>query len=164
MILIGLHIVLLIGLLFCLYQDLKDRTIHLALFGVILVSTLALNYIIGNNWMNALYSSLFLGVNLLCLFIYVSIKQKKLVNIFNAHLGLGDVLFFLAIIPLFSLRNFILFFISGMLLSMLFHLILNKYQKHATIPLAGYLSLFLISIVLFSVLSSNYSVLKVDLI
>jgi len=164
MILTVLHSVLILNLLSCVYQDVKDRTIHLIWFGLILIITSSINYLIGNNWIDSLFALLFLIVNVSVLFLYISFKNKKKINIFESHLGLGDVLFFVAIIPLFSLRNFVLYFILGMIVSMIFHLLFNKFQKHLTIPLAGYLSLFLISIESYSIITSNYSFLKIDVI
>jgi hypothetical protein len=162
--LIVLHIVVLLGLFGCVYQDVKERTIHVLWFAVIFVATSLINYLLTNDWIDSLYSLLFLAVNISVLFVYVSIKNKRITNIFETHLGLGDVFFFIAIIPLFSVRNFILFFITGMLVSMVLHLAFNTFQKHLTIPLAGYLSLFLISILTYSFISSNYSFLKIDLL
>jgi len=164
MVLTALHIVLILSLLFCVYQDVKDRTIHLVWFGLILITTLSINYLSGNNWIDSLFSMLFLIVNISVLFLYISFKNKKRINIFDKYLGLGDVLFFVTIIPMFSLRNFVLYFILGMIVSMILHLFFNRFQKHLTIPLAGYLSLFLISIESYSIISSNYSFLKIDVI
>jgi multisubunit Na+/H+ antiporter MnhE subunit len=62
-------------------------------------------------------------------------------------IGLGDILFFFAITPLFKLRTFILFFIIGMISSLLLHLLANKFKKQENVPLAGYLSILLISYV-----------------
>jgi len=164
MVLTVLHIVLILSLLFCVYQDVKDRTIHLIWFGLILLTTLSINYLKGNNWADPLFAMLFLTINIGVLFLYVSFKNKKRINIFDNHLGLGDILFFVAIMPLFSLRNFVLYFILGMIVSMILHLFFNRFQKHLTIPLAGYLSLFLISIESYSIITSNYSFLKIDII
>jgi len=159
-----LHIIVLLGLFACVYQDIKDRTIHVLWFVVIFIATGLINYELTNDWIDSVYALLFLIVNISVLFLYTSVKNKRIINIFQSHLGLGDVLFFIAIIPLFSVRNFILFFITGMIVSMILHLLFNTFQKQLTIPLAGYLSLFLISILSYSFISSNYSFLKTDLL
>ena len=159
-----LHTIILLGLFACVYQDIKDRMIHVLWFVVIFSATISVNYVFANNWFDTLLSLIFLGVNVSVLFVYISLKNKKITNILETHLGLGDILFFIAVIPLFSVRNFVLFFILGMFVSMTLHLLFNRFQKHLTIPLAGYLSLFLISILSYSFISSNYSLLKTDLL
>ena len=62
-------------------------------------------------------------------------------------IGLGDVLFFLAITPLFNLKTYILFFIIGMIFSLVIHISVNAIKKQKTVPLAGYLSIILIVLI-----------------
>ena len=59
---------------------------------------------------------------------------------------MGDVLFFLAITPLFGSTNYVLFFITGMFLSALFHGLISLKKKAGTIPLAGYLAMYLVAL------------------
>lgn len=59
-------------------------------------------------------------------------------------MGLGDVLFFVAVIPFFSSYNYILFFITGMLFSILGFLVIKLVVKTDLVPLAGLLALYLI--------------------
>jgi hypothetical protein len=125
--------------------------------------TIFYSFLNGGIYINEIIFSLFfLLVNILVLFVYVSLKLKKQTNIFKHYFGWGDLLFLIAIIPLFSTQNYILFFISGMLLSMLFHLTLNRFQKHLNIPLAGYLSLYLSALLVFAYF--NPSLLKSNLL
>jgi hypothetical protein len=56
---------------------------------------------------------------------------------------------------LFMDRNFILFFITGMLFSGLFHLLLVSAKKQAKIPLAGYLALYIIGLKSFEIISNT---------
>lgn len=76
--------------------------------------------------------------------IYQTIKNKQLENPIDTSIGLGDILFFIAITPLFQIHNYIVFFISGLLISILLFVATKNLRKQPTIPLAGYLSLFLI--------------------
>lgn len=56
--------------------------------------------------------------------------------------GLGDILLFVALAFTFASMSFIIFFIFGLVFSLLLHLLLKHKSKLKTVPLAGYLSLF----------------------
>ncbi|OXE95176.1 hypothetical protein B0A63_25375 [Flavobacterium johnsoniae UW101] len=73
----------------------------------------------------------------------MSIKNKQFLNPFEHYFGLGDLLFYLAVTPLFILPNFILFFILSMLFALLLQFAFKKYIHENTVPLAGFSSLFL---------------------
>ncbi|MEO1032267.1 MAG: prepilin peptidase, partial [Bacteroidota bacterium] len=125
-------------------QDFTYRAIHISLPLLLLIVALAANYLdFKLNFAHMLYNVLFIAINVLGLFLYFSIKEKRLYNPIDTMLGLGDILFFLAIAPLFSLQTFIVFFISGLIFSLVIHLISNLFKRIETIPLAGYLSVFL---------------------
>ena len=159
-----LNIVLLLSLGVCVFQDLKFRGIHIAVFPVILLIGLYFNHWMSWGWEDLLKSLLFLTVTISVLFAYLSLKNKQLVLLFKKYLGLGDVLFFIAILPLFSFRNFMLFFITGMIISMLLHMGLKSFQKQETIPLAGYLSIYLIGLMTYAMVNNNPSFFKMDMI
>ncbi|WP_278008956.1 hypothetical protein [Flavobacterium gyeonganense] len=75
-------------------------------------------------------------------------KSKKFLNPFEHYFGLGDLLFYVAITPLFLLKNYILYFILSMLFAILMQLGLKKFIKEETVPLAGFSALFLFIILL----------------
>lgn len=127
------------------WQDLKNRTIHVLLAILLLIVCVTINLksdvlLFENIGLN----TLFLMVNLLGIFIYYSIKNGKIVNPVNQFIGIGDFIFMLAIAPLFNLKEFILFIICGFIFSLLVHFISNYFKEVKTIPLAGYLALFII--------------------
>ncbi|MGV6862289.1 MAG: prepilin peptidase [Putridiphycobacter sp.] len=157
-----LNILLIALLILCIVQDWKYRGIHVLVFPILLALTISLNFLQEFNFLDLGFSLAFIGLNLLILVIYLSIKNKAFVNIFKSYLGIGDVLFFIAIAPLFSFRNYILFFISGMILSMILHLILGKFQKHDNVPLAGYLSMYVLILIGINYFNPNF--LKVNLL
>lgn len=159
-----LNIALVVGLVLCVIQDLKYRGIHIVLFPIILLLTLYSNYRMDLGWVDLLLSLTFLTVTIGILFLYIGLKESKMVNIFKKYLGIGDVLFFMAILPIFSFRNYILFFITGMILSMILHLLLNRFQKHTTIPLAGYLSVYTIVLMGYSAINSNPTFFKLNIL
>jgi len=72
--------------------------------------------------------------------VYVWLKTKRFTNPLIAHIGLGDVLFFVAVIPFFSLYSYMVFFISGLVLSLVLMLALGRFISANSIPLAGILS------------------------
>ncbi|TBN11964.1 prepilin peptidase [Hyunsoonleella pacifica] len=154
---ITLNILLISVLAIILYQDMMRRTIHAILpLGVLLVS-IAIN-LISNNYSlyQALYNLCFIAINILGITLYFSLKYKTLVNPIDSFIGMGDIAFFIAITPLFNLKPFILFFIIGLLFSLLVHCALHLFRKTKTIPLAGYLSLFLaITIIADNILEVN---------
>jgi len=90
------------------------------------------------------YNMAFVAINMIGIVLYFSIKSKQLINPIDNVIGLGDVIFFIVITPLFSLKPFILFFIIGLLFSLITHLIYSAFKKSENIPLAGYLSIFLV--------------------
>jgi len=90
----------------------------------------------------------FFIVTLILLIIYMSIKSRRFSNPFQSYFGLGDLLFYMAITPLFLLRNYIFFFILSMLFAIVLQLSFRKIMKTATVPLAGFSAAFLIIVLL----------------
>lgn len=130
-------------IVFC--QDVKKRTIHISLPLSLFILALAINYFSEDLKFGAvLYNIIFVFINILGLIMYFSFKTKALVNPIDSFIGLGDIVFFLALTPLFNLRPFILFFVFGLLFSLLAHWFFSFFKDTTTIPLAGYLSVFLI--------------------
>lgn len=140
-------ILLTVILLFILVQDIKYRAIHYILPLALFVVALSRFIYLKQNFKELLMTLGFLFLVLLGLFIYFSIKSKKIINPINSAIGLGDLIFFIAIIPLFYSTTYILFFITGMLFSAVCHLLFNK-RKELHVPLAGYLSLYLLVFIL----------------
>ena len=135
---------LLIGLLLLVFiQDMKFRAIHIAL--PVVISILGLYVFIENNFDKSIlfYNGLFLVITLLGLYLYLSVKNRKLTNPFNS-IGKGDILFFVAIIPYFSTANYILYFITGMLFSILMFFIIKLKTRTNLVPLAGLLAFYMI--------------------
>jgi len=141
---------ILIGLLIALvYQDFKSRAISwflipLLFIGFVIKGVLSLEFE---------ELATYFGINLLIVLLnltgviaLVSIKEKKLTNIVDTHLGLGDILFFLVLTVVFSPINFVVFFIGSILLitSLYGVVIALKKDSKFPIPLAGAMSLLLI--------------------
>ena len=149
---ISLLISIVLGIIF--YQDLRYRTLDIR-YAIILVVLCC--------WYNAIHPVLdysqtllilaFITINIGALIGYFSIKEKRFVNPIDTKIGLGDIVFFLAIVPLFLIHQYILFFISGLLFSLVLTL-LTQYitKKTKPMPLAGYLSLYLGSIFVINII------------
>lgn len=139
-----LHSIILVVLFIAFLQDWKFRAISWTIFPLLFGATVTLFFINEKPWQILCLNLLFIALVFTALFLYVAIKRKKFVNLFRADLGLGDVLFLIGVAPLFWMQNFILFFITGMFFAAIFQLLVNRWKPSQTIPLAGYLSLYLI--------------------
>ena len=152
---IGINSILIITLLCIAVQDLKHTAIHIVLPLILVIAATVYAYYYHTIPVQEYVYSL--GFVLLCLVVIViqySIKQQQLANPFETVFGLGDVAYLLAIIPLFSFRNYLLYFVSGMLISLLVGSVVKLITKNEAIPLAGYLALYLIGIFSYKVLFS----------
>lgn len=138
-----LKIALLSLLVIVVVQDIRHRAIHFLLPIVLFVVGMLRFYLLELNYVELSINTLFLGLLMMGLFLYVSLKSRQLVNPINTFIGIGDIVFFVAIIPLFYSTPYILFFSTGMVFSILTHLLFTK-DKERHVPLAGYLSIYLV--------------------
>ncbi|WAC02707.1 hypothetical protein N7U66_03280 [Lacinutrix neustonica] len=110
-----------------------------------------LSFYLNTSWINAIdiiKSIAFLVINFACIIGYFSVKEAQLINPFKKHMGWGDLIFLIGVIPMFTFRNYMLFFITGMIFTLtLYGIFYRKYSQN-TIPLAGYLSLYIIVLVI----------------
>ena len=142
------YYVLIALLVLCLYQDVRSRSIHWVLFPLILTTSILLNFdqlnflIIGMNL--AFLATLLLGLTL-----YLSAKNRKWTNITNGYFSWGDILFLVAVVPLFDVQSYIFFFTIGTLLTLVLHLIAMLFKKQEGVPYAGYMSLLGIGYIVF---------------
>ncbi len=150
----AINIVLIGTLLLVVFQDLKQRAIHVMLPIAIGVLATAKFLIYDNPIQEVLVTFTFLVLIMVGLFAYVSFKSKRLVNPIDSSIGLGDIVFFIAVIPLFFSTSYVIFFTTGMILSILGHLFFNK-RKDLHVPLAGYLSMYLIALLILNFCSTT---------
>ena len=127
-----------VALVFITYQDFKLReiswwTLPLVLLFSFLSTELAFSDLVEPTLLNLA----FVGINLIAITGYFSLKNKKLVNIINTQLGIGDVLFFAMTCFIFGVPSFVLFFVSSLILSVLYVLLFQRKDTTSTIPLAG---------------------------
>lgn len=142
---------IIIAVLFILFiQDFSGRSIHISLppllFGLLYwynreeITTTDLIFNLG-------FISLVIGL----LFIYISLRTKKLTNPFKRHFGLGDLLFLFSISPIDKTYNFMFIFIIGTLFTVILHTLVQIFQTTSTIPYAGYFSIFIILLLLYPI-------------
>lgn len=133
------------------FQDLRLRAIHWlwlpALAGLFLWDGLLhadLNIVLQNFG----YNMAFLVLQFAVLTLWFSLKEGRFSNIVDRYLGLGDVLFFVAIALAFSVHNFIIVFTCALLFSLVSYLIyiLVKPNANKHIPLAGLMAFPLMGI------------------
>jgi len=128
------------------YQDFKYRGIYWWMFPILLLlMAMATVQVLGGaaTISQAIKNSLFLGLQFAVLTGYISIKQKKLTNIFDGFFGLGDLLFLVVLCFGFSFLNFVLFYLLSLMVIILLTAFFG-YQSAAhgkKIPLAGYQAL-----------------------
>lgn len=141
--------ILLLCLMIVFVQDWKYRRIHLIL--PIVIFTVSF-FIIPLKMVDlveiTLFNTSFFLITLGILTLYMSLKSKKFLNPFQYYFGLGDLLFYIAVTPLFLLKNYILFFILSLLFALLMQFGLKKFIQEETVPLAGFSAFFLFIILL----------------
>ncbi|WP_146193509.1 hypothetical protein [Flavobacterium sediminis] len=143
-----LFIAFVISLLFIFWQDVKFRHIHIVLPVITFISAYFLSGWHFKILKITVINLLFLVVTLGVLVLYMSGKKKQLLNPFTNYFGLGDLLFYIAITPLFLLHQYILFFVLSMIFAIVAQKIFRKYIQHNSVPLAGLSALLLLIFVI----------------
>lgn len=143
--------ILMISLLAILtYQDFKSKQISwflipLLFIGFVTIALLRVQAAELLTWFGV--NLLIVLLNLVGVTIIISIKERKVTNIIDSYLGLGDVLFFVVLTVVFSPLNFMIFFLGSILITTLVYggfILFNK-NKRTLIPLAGTMSLLLVA-------------------
>lgn len=152
MIILNLIIIIILSLV--AYQDLRYKEIHWSLFPMLAIF-LIISGLIHSPFLMYLkecaFNILLLTIQTIILSAYYYLRGKHLKSIFNNSIGLGDMAILIAVGFAFSKMNFIIFYLSGLIITLIlwlaFQLLLSRKEK--LIPLAGFISLYLIMIVLF---------------
>jgi uncharacterized membrane protein YdcZ (DUF606 family) len=126
------------------YQDFKDRAISwylpVLIFLVGLIGAFVNETFI---WRDYLASLSFVILQIAGLYIYLAVKKKSIkINLTSDFLGWGDLLFFMAIIPYFGFKKYVVLLIAGMMMSLLAQKVVQLFYRSDSIPLAGWLSIF----------------------
>ncbi|RZJ76960.1 MAG: hypothetical protein EOO45_00320 [Flavobacterium sp.] len=156
-------IIMMLGMMF--YQDLKYRGIYWWLFPLLFFGLFFYSGIV-SGWLNvlefSLWNSSFVLLQVFLLTLYISLRNRKLTNIFKGYFGMGDLLFLICTACAFSVVNYVVFYVVSLLLSILLTLLLKYAMMYSgeKIPLAGYQSLMLIGVLLFDKCQSQWNMLS----
>lgn len=150
----GLIKIFLFGILLLItYQDFKFRAIIgwclPLLAGAFLYIGVHTTSLLEIGWF-FLLNTLFILFELVILTIIFSISERKPVRITEKYLGLGDILFWIALATFFSPVNFLVFHAASfILISLLFMVVkIVTGPKFRTIPLAGAQAVLLMPLIL----------------
>lgn len=131
------------------YEDFKHRAISwylLPVLGIVFLAASFRQFPLSEIATEFFINFSFVAAQLLLLTVYFSIKERKPVNIIKKHIGMGDILFFIALCAAFSPVNFLVFYVSGLAVTLLgagiYHLLSRK--SIMEIPLAGGFAVLLI--------------------
>lgn len=116
-------------LLLLAVQDWKYRSVKLYLLALLFLVHAAMGIRseqIDMLLFNSLISFIFLSLQLLLVAGYFSLKTGKLVNLTENFLGLGDILFLLALIPLMPPIRLFFYYITGLVFSLAVFFILRS--------------------------------------
>jgi len=137
-----------------IYEDFRFRAIHWYWLVILSISA----YFYSTAPTNDVLANLsFLLIQIIGLTAYFSIKNKRLVNIVDRQIGLGDLLFFIPLCLLFKPIIFLFFFVISLTASLVGFLLIQKFwlKKLTTIPLAGCMS---ITLIMFLIIENNQPV------
>ncbi len=152
---VAIVLIIVISLLLMLWQDMQFRKIHIILPVIVFCCGAGVGHFpFFFHMKQALCNIGFLAATLSVLAIYLKLKSGK-GNIFTSAFGLGDLLFYIGVAPLFLLRDFIMFFIYSLLVSIVLHFMLHKKASEKTVPLAGFASMGLLLIIIKDVVFGN---------
>lgn len=126
---------------FLIAEDFRSREVRLLWLIALCVITLSTSFVhegavtvMSNVFFNVIFL-LYLGIGAL---IWVKIRFRRTGRRFSDYLGWGDIIFLLALTPLFGLREFLVFLLLAMTFSVVWWII-TRYCKRldTTIPLVG---------------------------
>lgn len=136
------------------YQDYKYRAV--AVYVYILLFSAVIAYGLTESawqvvfWNSLINSALVLTMTSVLYFLYF-LKEKRVNGFFNTKLGMGDLLFWVAVTPLFSPLNYLLWLIFSMIISLVIYLVGRLIQPSKKelnkIPLAGIQAIVLLVII-----------------
>jgi phosphoglycerol transferase MdoB-like AlkP superfamily enzyme len=133
-------------------QDLLWRAVYLWVFPLLFVLFVMAWFLERRDLPDAFLGSLintgFLLLQFLLVSLYFFVKNKRPVKLTSGLLGWGDLLFLLCSAFYFSTLNFIFFYVSSLLLTLLGWLIWQMIAKSPDrrIPLAGIQSVFMVAL------------------
>lgn len=145
-----IKLILVITLILVLIDDIRTRMIstwHVAMIGICLVIPALHAHGVDEVVARSLYNLMFVGVQLAIIAVLLILRRGlKHTNLLR-YIGAGDILFFSVISIGLAPSRFMLFYITGLSLSIAAFLVLRWLNPahHKTVPTAGILSAYLAS-------------------
>jgi len=135
------------------YQDLKEREVYWFLFPFLGMLLGVIHYLNAATVMVFTYVVLlnFLLVTGVILIVFLANKFWIKKPFLDHSFGLGDALFFYAFAFGFPTMTFIILFANSLLFSLAVYLFIKKHKQVETVPLAGLMSLFVLTVLGLSV-------------
>lgn len=146
-------------LVFISVQDIVSRSVYWLLFPLLFGISVFAAW--GFLWLDCCLNILFVLFMLIALTIYVSIKEKRMINITKGYFCWGDILFLLSVTPLLSLHSYVFYFTAGTFLTLMIHLTVNLFRSQKNVPYAGYMALVMALLLVFSNAFNEYMVIFV---
>lgn len=146
---IFLKIILLVVMLYIAYEDFRFRAISLYSIVVFLIAAVSYSFLL-QGIQPAVYSTLWnlaiAGVQLAVTYLYFRFIKKQREGFVNNTLGVGDLLFYIPVLFLFSPLNFIIIHILSLFIVLVAFVIYKSFYKPlSTVPLAGGLSVIMLA-------------------
>lgn len=128
------------------FEDFRERRIHWVWLPLLTVAVMFYgNSKLGVSWQDWSLNFLFLLlVGILSVGYLVLVKKVEFRDILSVYLGIGDVVFFGVMVFAFPVVVFLLFFVSSLLISLIYGIV---FLKGKTIPLAGIQSLIMLLVI-----------------
>lgn len=158
-----LNMLALLALVSVCYQDMRYRGVYWIFFPVLSALLFFLKFKqVG--WINTLqdagYTITFLVAQLLLVWLYFILKHRKIFNIVDSYLGLGDILFLVTMVFYLSPLNYVLFYVLSLILVLAYVLIVRNVKRidHEHIPLAGLQAAFLAMLIILSLIQPQLQI------
>ncbi len=147
-----LNAIIIALLVILIYQDFRARSVSWIIFPVLIICQGILSFnVTGKQELifNTSINLALLTLQFLLLTLYFSFRNKRLTNIINQYIGIGDLFFFVFLSLSFSPFNLIAFFILSLLLTLIaYGITMAGKLKQYKIPLLGSMAIAYLIVVL----------------
>jgi hypothetical protein len=142
-----------------LMQDVRERKVYWILFPFLGLSLFLLFYLNAATvqlvLLHVLLNMLIVAIVVLLVYLYTTIFMEG--HFLNQNMGLGDLLFFMALAFGFPTVSFMILFVGALVFSLLIFLAMKPIFKGTTVPLAGLMGFFLAIVLVFSLCNVTVS-------
>jgi hypothetical protein len=145
------------------YQDFKYRAVSWILFAMLAILCICLHLLFNQSWEDfgrqALINNIFLLIQVSIAFVLLFFKNNRKKVDMKSKIGLGDILFLIAVSFLLPFMVFAIYYLGSLVFSLLIYFfILRRSQEpvNKTIPLAGLQAIFLAICIIFSFILPDY--------